>query len=92
MTTTDPGNHAHENLFEGFDQSMERMLGADFRLVYGLAAPILLVVGLIVILALSPAPWLLIAILVIECAALGVVLAGFVGMLNEPPDYEDAPG
>jgi hypothetical protein len=51
MTTTAGDADQHEHPFRGFDESVERTLGADMRLVYGLAAPILMVVGLIVILA-----------------------------------------
>ncbi|MBV8429946.1 MAG: hypothetical protein JO244_02205 [Solirubrobacterales bacterium] len=81
----------HENPFQGFDQSVERLLGADMRLIYGFAVPILMVVGLIVILALTPSTWLVITILVLEIAALCVVLAGFIGMLNEPGGDETVP-
>ena len=88
MATTSPDTHPHESPFKGFDESVERTLGADMRLVYGFAVPILMVVGLIVVLALSPATWLVITILLIEVAALGVVLTGFIGMLNEPDDDE----
>src|SRR5579864_3398587 len=55
MTTTE--NHPHEYPFQGFDESVEHVLGADMRLIYGFAAPILMVVGLIIILALNPATW-----------------------------------
>jgi hypothetical protein len=81
--------HPHENAFRGFDRSVERTLGADMRLVYGLLVPILMVVGLILILALSPAVWLVVSILVIELAMLAVVVYGFVGMINEPSDDEN---
>jgi hypothetical protein len=86
MSTTNP---QHENPFRGFDESVERALGADMRLIYGFLVPILMVVGVIVLLALSPATWLAVTILVIEVAALGVVLTGFVGMLNEPDENEE---
>lgn len=86
MATASPDHHRHENPFRGFDESVEHVLGADMRLIYGLAAPILMVVGLIVVLALSPATWLVIAIIVVEIAALGVVLTGFMGLLDEPDD------
>jgi len=88
MSTTNPETHDHENPFRGFDDSVERAVGADMRLIYGLGAPILLVLGVIVILALSPATWLVIAIVMIEIAALVVVLVGFMGMLNEPDEDE----
>lgn len=80
-----------EHPFHGFDESVERALGADMRLIYGMALPILMVVGLIVMLALSPAVWLVASILVLEMAALGVVIYGFVGMLNEAEDDEAEP-
>lgn len=92
MATTSPDRHTHENPFGGFDESVERAIGADMRLIYGFAVPILMVVGLIVILALSPATWLVISILIVELAALGVVLAGFIGMLGEPGDDEPPGG
>lgn len=86
-----PDAHPTQNPLRGFDASVEQLLGADIRLIYGFAIPILMVVGLIVILALSPAAWLVIAILVLEVAALCVVLAGFITMLNEPGDDESTP-
>jgi hypothetical protein len=82
-------NQPHENPFHGFDESVEHVLGADMRLIYGFAVPILMVVGLIIILALTPATWLVVTIVVMEVAAMGVVLTGFVGMLNEPGDQDD---
>jgi hypothetical protein len=86
MATTSPDEHPHENPFQGFDESVEHVLGADMRLVYGMLVPILMVVGLIIVLALSPATWLVVAIVILEIAALCVVLTGFIGMLNEPDD------
>lgn len=90
MSTSEPDTHPHEHPFKGFDDSVERVLGADMRLIYGFAAPILMVVGVIIVLALNPATWLVIAIVVIELAAMGVVLGGFTGMLNEPSDDDAA--
>lgn len=91
MTSTTPAQPHHDNPFRGFDESVERAVGADMRLIYGFAVPILMVVGLIAILALSPATWLVVTILVLEVAALGVVLTGFIGLLNEPDDDEPTP-
>ena len=53
------------------------------RLLYGMAIPVLMVVGLIIVLALSPATWLVVAIVVLEVAALALVVYGLFGMLNE---------
>lgn len=66
-----------------FDRSMEQWLGADMRLLYGMAIPILTVVGVICILALSPATWLVVAVLVVEGAMLGLVGVGFAGLFTE---------
>jgi hypothetical protein len=87
-----PDNPTHEHPFRGFDESVERTLGADMRLVYGFAAPILMITGLVVILALSPATWLLVSIMLVELAALAVVVTGIVGMLNEPAEDEGGYG
>ncbi|HUJ34974.1 MAG TPA: hypothetical protein VLW51_07170 [Solirubrobacteraceae bacterium] len=77
-------------VFHDFDASVERTLGVDVRLLYGMLIPILMICGLIVLLALSPQTWLVIAVLLLEVAALGVVVTGFVGMLND--DGEDDAG
>ncbi len=85
MSTSSPHRFAP---FGAFDRAIERRLGADMRLIYGFAAPILLVVGVIILLALGPSPWLVAAVLIVELVALGVIVAGFVEMLNEPADDE----
>lgn len=85
MATANP-DPPHEHPFREFDRSMERTLGADMRMLYGFLVPILMIVGLVVILALSPATWLVIAILVLEVGAIGVVVTGVMGMLDESDD------
>lgn len=87
MSSTSPPPHHHP--FQGFDQSVERAVGADMRLMYGMAAPILMIVGLIVVLALSPAVWLVATIVVLEIAGLGLVVTGIFGMLDEDPAADD---
>lgn len=91
MANAHPERHPHESVFRGFDESVEHTLGADMRLIYGMAAPILIVVGMIVVLALSPAAWLVVVIVLVEIAALGLVLSGFTSMLNEPGEDESEP-
>ena len=56
---------------------------------YGMLVPILMICGVIVVLALSPAVWLVASILVLELAALGVVGYGLAGMLDESPADDD---
>jgi hypothetical protein len=91
MLTATPDPHHRENAFRGFDESVEGVLGADMRLIYGMAAPILMIVGLLVILALSPAVWLLATIMVLEFALLAVVVYGFAGLLSEGEDEDETP-
>ncbi|HUA70125.1 MAG TPA: hypothetical protein VMA96_03560 [Solirubrobacteraceae bacterium] len=89
--SSDPSYTSLSHAFRGFDRSVERVLGVDVRLLYGMVVPILMISGLIVLLALSPQTWLQIAVLLLELAALGVVLTGFIGILNDngEEDTED---
>ena len=75
-------------VFHEFDVTVERSLGVDARLLYGMLIPILMVCGLIILLALNPETWLVIAVMLFEVAALGVVITGFLGMLNEDDDTD----
>jgi hypothetical protein len=77
-------------VFGGLDRSVERVLGADMRLIYGMTAPILMVIGLIIVLALLPATWLVITILVFELAMLAIVVGGLMTMLGENEE-DDTP-
>lgn len=88
-TLSKPPAKRDEHAFEGFDRSVEAALGADLRLIYGLGAPVMMIVGLIVILALTPATWLVISIIIIEIGALGLVVTGLMAMLDER-DEDDA--
>lgn len=90
MATTAHNHEHHDPVFRGFDYSVERVLGADMRLVYGMLAPILMVIGLIVVLALQPATWLVGVIVVVEVAALAVVITGLLGMMSTDDDQDDA--
>jgi hypothetical protein len=76
----------HSNAFRGFDDSVERALGADMRLLYGMLVPILMICGVIVVLALSPATWLVAIVILLELAAVAVVGYGLAGLLNDSPD------
>ena len=79
-------------VFHEFDATVERSLGVDARLLYGMLIPILMVCGLIILLALNQETWLVIAVVLFEAAALGVVVTGFLAMLNEDDDTdEDTP-
>jgi hypothetical protein len=80
--------HQHRYIFRGFDQSVARMLGADARLLYGMGFPILMLVGLIVVLALNPAAWLVALIVVFEIAALLLVVTALLEMMSDEQDDE----
>ena len=77
-------------VFHEFDATIERSLGVDARLLYGMLIPILMVCGLIILLALNPETWLVIAVVLFEAAALGVVITGFLSMLGEDDDTDVA--
>lgn len=80
----------HESALRGFDRSVTHLLGVDMRILYGMGVPILVIVGLVIVLALQPAEWLVGVILVVEVAALGLILKGIAEILNSADiDAED---
>jgi chromate transport protein ChrA len=79
----------HRHIFQGFDDSVERFLGADMRLIYGIGVPILMVVGLIILLALNPTTWLVVSILLLEVAALGLVVAALFELMRDDEDEDE---
>jgi hypothetical protein len=86
FTPTTRRSEHREPAFRTFDSSVERILGADMRLVYGIFVPAMLVIGLIVLLAFKLATWLLAVIVVVEVGALGLVLVGLLGMMSGDDD------
>ncbi|MGO9972175.1 MAG: hypothetical protein ACLP01_05070 [Solirubrobacteraceae bacterium] len=68
---------------------IERLIGADMRLIYGAIVPMVLIVGLVVLLTLQSTSWWLVAlVLVVEFAAVGLVVFAFMKMLDEDNDEE----
>jgi hypothetical protein len=88
MSTGTSDTHHREHRLAGMDRSVERVLGADMRLIYGFLVPILMVVGLIILLGFNPHAWLVAPIIVLEVAGLFVVVYGLMAMLNEPEEDE----
>lgn len=81
--------HARSNPFMGVELLIERLIGADMRLIYGAIVPMVLIVGLIVLLTISSSSWWLVAlVLVVEFAAVGLVVFAFMKMLDEDNDEE----
>jgi hypothetical protein len=78
----------HHNPYERFDDSVERWLGADMRLIYGMAIPILMICGLILLLAFNPTTWMVIGVLLLEIGATGVVIRGIMAMLDDSGNDE----
>ncbi len=66
------------------DTRLDRALGSDLRLIYGVGMPMLLVIAGIIALALSPSYWLVGATLVVEIGCLGFVITKLMAMLDEP--------
>ncbi len=67
----------------GLDREVERDLGADMRLLYGMLVPILAVCGLIVWLVFARSYWVVAAAVVLELAALGLIVVKLMAMLAE---------
>ncbi len=83
MAPTSAHADQHRHLFRGFDESMTQLLGADLRLLYGMAVPILMIVGLIVLLALNPATWVVGVLVLFEIAGLALIVAGLYEMMSD---------
>ncbi len=82
----DPDRH----VIRGFDASMTRMLGADLRLIYGIGVPIAMIVGLIIVLALNPAKWVVAVIVLCEIGGLALIVTKLYAMMSdEEPDASD---
>ncbi len=80
---------ARSNPFLGVEMLIERLIGADMRLIYGAIVPMVLIVGLVVLLTLQSTSWWLVAlVLVVESAAVGLVVFAFMKMLDEDNDEE----
>jgi hypothetical protein len=86
MTSTVTGPRASSPSFRAFDAGIERLIGADFRLLYGMAVPILGMCALLVALAFYPHAWLVGLIVVIEIASLGLVVKGFMAIMSDDED------
>jgi len=72
--------------FRSLDRSIASLLGVDIRLIYGMAVPMLLVIGVIIAFALSPS-WVFLGILmIVEIACLGLVITKIVAILNSPEE------
>ena len=71
------------------NERVERLLGIDARLFYGLFVPAAVIVTLVAGLALSPTWWLLVPLSIVLVGVTGVVVAGTLQMLGD--DEDDQP-
>lgn len=88
MTTAAPTtSHApaqpSRNPLARFDGLLDRMIGCDMRLIYGVGMPMLLVCAVIVALAFSPSVWLVAVTIILEFACLGFIVMKLMAMLGE---------
>ena len=74
---------AQHDPLAALDGRLERLLGADMRMIYGLLAPVLLICGVIIVLALKPSSWLVALTVVLELAALAFVVVKLLAMLGD---------
>jgi hypothetical protein len=77
------GRSATLNPFARLDLSIERMLGTDFKIIYGVLVPMLVVCGVIILLAFHPAVWLVAVTLILEMALLALVVIKLLAMLGD---------
>ena len=83
MAPTSARADQHGYVFRGFDESMTHLLGADLRLLYGMALPVLMIVGLIVLLALNPAKWAVAMVVVCEIAGLALIVRALYELMSD---------
>lgn len=71
------------NPLHHLDGTLESLFGTDLRLIYGMAAPMLLVIAVIMALVLTPSYWLVGATVVLELCCLAFVVTKLLAMLDE---------
>ena len=74
------------------DAVLEDRLGADLRLIYGLAVPVLVLLALMIPMFAFPSYWLDGAVFVCVVGAAGVIVMQVMAMLAEPADGAAEPG
>jgi ABC-type transport system involved in cytochrome bd biosynthesis fused ATPase/permease subunit len=74
------------NPFARLDKTVEGLLDADLRLIYGIAVPMLIVCAVIFVLAFDPsAVWVALA-LVLEVAGLVLIIVKVMAMVADGTD------
>lgn len=89
MATLDPAAPAHHHPYARLERAVERVLGADMRLLYGMAVPpVVLCVIIALALGYAASPWVVGGLMVLEAIMVVVILIGFVGVLNSRDEDE----
>jgi hypothetical protein len=82
MATESAPPRPHRSLYRTVDVFIERLIGADFRLIYGMGIPILLLCGVIIALAEYPKVWLVAILVILELGTLFFIVRGFMEMMD----------
>lgn len=86
--TTEPG--PPDRSVPPLHRRVERLLqSGDMRLIYGMAVPLLIVVGLIIALAISGQTWLVIPLILVVIILTAVVMIGIGQMLGDEDEDEE---
>lgn len=89
MAISNPTAHTRYTPVHKFDDAVERMVGADMRLLYGMGVPVVGVSAAIaVVIAFAASPWTIAGLIALEVVMLVVVVAGFFAMLDESADTD----
>lgn len=89
MAVSSPIAHTRYTSVHKFDKTVERFLGADMRLLYGMGVPVVGVSAVIsVVIAFAASPWTIGALMALEVVMLFVVVVGFFAMLDETEDRD----
>ncbi len=83
-------HHAQVDPLHHLDEVVESAVGADMRLLYGMAVPMLVVFGLILVFVAQHSVWLVALALVVEIGCLGLIVTKLMAMLNDD-DAEEPP-
>lgn len=91
MATDSAATRPKATIYQTIDVAIERVIGADFRLIYGMAVPILILCGLIIALAAYPKAWVVGILVVLEIGTLAMIVRGFMDMMDSDDDGQGEP-
>jgi hypothetical protein len=90
MATATPSHPVQRSPYAPLERAVERRLGTDMRLLYGLGVPVILFcVTIALLLGFAASTWMVASLMVLEVGVLGVIMVGFVGVLNSDEDDDE---